>query len=98
MLLLRHTAAAAAPARACRYCILGDGCMMEGVSNEVCSLAGHWGLGKLICFYDDNEISIDGDTDIAFTEDVGKRYEALGWHVRARRPLVFRAGCLIWRL
>jgi transketolase len=55
---------------------------MEGVSNEACSLAGHWGLGKLIAFYDDNEISIDGNTDISFTEDVAKRYEALGWHVR----------------
>ena len=56
--------------------------MMEGVSNEACSLAGHWGLGKLIAVYDDNEISIDGSTDLAFTEDVPKRYEALGWHVQ----------------
>ncbi|KAL2892438.1 Transketolase-2 chloroplastic [Bienertia sinuspersici] len=63
------------------YAILGDGCQMEGVSQEVCSLAGHWGLGKLIAFYDDNHISIDGDTEIAFTEDVDKRFEALGWHV-----------------
>jgi transketolase len=63
------------------YCILGDGCMMEGISNEACSLAGHWGLGKLIALYDDNKISIDGHTEISFTEDVGKRYEALGWHV-----------------
>ncbi|GLC33729.1 Transketolase [Pleodorina starrii] len=63
------------------YCILGDGCMMEGISNEACSLAGHWGLGKLIALYDDNKISIDGHTDISFTEDVAKRYEALGWHV-----------------
>ncbi|GLT51938.1 hypothetical protein SLA2020_253090 [Shorea laevis] len=63
------------------YAILGDGCQMEGVSNEVCSLAGHWGLGKLIAFYDDNHISIDGDTDIAFTENVDKRFEGLGWHV-----------------
>lgn len=63
------------------YCILGDGCMMEGVSNEACSLAGHWGLGKLIALYDDNKISIDGHTEISFTEDVAKRYEALGWHV-----------------
>lgn len=54
---------------------------MEGVSQEACSLAGHWGLGKLIAFYDDNHISIDGNTDIAFTEDVDKRFEALGWHV-----------------
>jgi transketolase len=63
-----------------RYVILGDGCQMEGVSNEAASLAGHWGLGKLIAFYDDNHISIDGNTDIAFTEDVLARYEALGWH------------------
>jgi transketolase len=63
------------------YCILGDGCMMEGISNEACSLAGHWGLGKLIALYDDNKISIDGHTDISFTEDVAARYRALGWHV-----------------
>lgn len=63
------------------YVILGDGCQMEGVTNEACSLAGHWGLGKLIAFYDDNHISIDGNTEIAFTETVEARYEALGWHV-----------------
>lgn len=63
------------------YVIVGDGCMMEGISNEACSLAGHWGLGKLIAFYDDNQISIDGNTNIAFTENVGKRFEGLGWHV-----------------
>ncbi|KAM7275340.1 hypothetical protein ACFE04_017206 [Oxalis oulophora] len=63
------------------YCIIGDGCNMEGISNEAASLAGHWGLNKLIAFYDDNHISIDGDTDIAFTEDVGTRFESLGWHV-----------------
>ncbi|XP_039145163.1 transketolase, chloroplastic-like [Dioscorea cayenensis subsp. rotundata] len=63
-----------------KYVIVGDGCQMEGVSNEACSLAGHWGLGKLIAFYDDNHISIDGDTEIAFTEDVITRFEALGWH------------------
>ena len=53
---------------------------MEGIANEACSLAGHWGLGKLIAFYDDNHISIDGDTEIAFTEDVSTRFEGLGWH------------------
>ncbi|KAF5835261.1 Transketolase, thiamine diphosphate binding domain-containing protein [Dunaliella salina] len=63
------------------YCIAGDGCMMEGLSNEASSLAGHWGLGKLIMLYDDNKISIDGHTEISFTEDVLKRYEGLGWHV-----------------
>jgi transketolase len=64
------------------YCILGDGCNMEGISNEACSLAGHWGLGKLIALYDDNNISIDGHTEISFTEDVAARFEALGWHVQ----------------
>jgi transketolase len=64
------------------YVILGDGCNMEGVSSEACSLAGHLGLGKLIALYDDNHISIDGSTDLAFTENVGKRYEAYGWHVQ----------------
>eukprot|EP00250_Pteridium_aquilinum_P014792 c22202_g2_i1 orf=231-1691(+) len=63
------------------YCIVGDGCNMEGISNEACSLAGHWGLGKLICLYDDNHISIDGDTEIAFTENVEDRFAALGWHI-----------------
>jgi transketolase len=63
------------------YVILGDGCNMEGVSGEACSLAGHLGLGKLIALYDDNHISIDGDTAVSFTEDVGKRFEAYGWQV-----------------
>jgi transketolase len=64
------------------YVILGDGCNQEGVSAEACSLAGHLGLGKLIALYDDNKITIDGHTDLSFTEDVGKRYEAYGWHVQ----------------
>lgn len=63
------------------YCIVGDGCMMEGIASEACSLAAHWALGKLIVFYDDNQISIDGSTELAFTEDVAMRYRAYGWHV-----------------
>ncbi|MEM8717791.1 MAG: transketolase, partial [Cyanobacteria bacterium P01_G01_bin.39] len=63
------------------YTIMGDGCNMEGISGEACSFAGHQGLGKLIALYDDNHISIDGSTDVAFTEDVSKRFEAYGWHV-----------------
>ncbi|RQM23806.1 hypothetical protein B5M09_009107 [Aphanomyces astaci] len=64
------------------YVICGDGCMQEGVTSEASSLAGHLGLGKLIVLYDDNLITIDGSTDLSFTEDVGKRYEAYGWHVQ----------------
>ncbi|KAK7737878.1 Transketolase [Cytospora paraplurivora] len=63
------------------YCFLGDGCLMEGVSSEASSLAGHLQLGNLIAVWDDNHISIDGDTNQAFTEDVKKRYEAYGWQV-----------------
>ena len=63
------------------YVILGDGCNQEGVASEACSLAGHLGLGKLIALYDDNHITIDGNTNVSFTEDVGKRYESYGWHV-----------------
>ncbi len=64
------------------YVMCGDGDMMEGVASEAASMAGHLGLSKLICLYDDNDISIEGSTDIAFTEDVGRRFEAYGWHVQ----------------
>ncbi|MDN3637672.1 transketolase [Simiduia curdlanivorans] len=63
------------------YCFLGDGCMMEGISHEACSLAGTLGLGKLIAFYDDNGISIDGEVEGWFTDNTPARFEAYGWHV-----------------
>ncbi|MBL8442848.1 MAG: transketolase [Zoogloeaceae bacterium] len=63
------------------WVFLGDGCLMEGISHEACSLAGTWGLGKLIAFYDDNNISIDGHVDGWFTDDTPKRFEAYGWQV-----------------
>jgi transketolase len=65
------------------YAICSDGDMMEGVTSEAASLAGHLELGNLIYLYDDNHISIEGSTDIAFNEDVGKRFEAYGWHVQS---------------
>ncbi len=63
------------------YCLCGDGCMQEGIENEAASLAGTLKLGKLIVLYDDNDITIEGNTDSVFSEDVGKRHEALGWQV-----------------
>ena len=66
------------------YVFCGDGCLMEGVSHEACSLAGTWGLGKLIVFYDDNGISIDGKVAGWFTDDTPRRFEAYGWHVVPR--------------
>jgi transketolase len=64
------------------YTICGDGCLMEGVTQEAASLAGHLRLGKLICLYDMNHISLAGGTDLTFTEDTAKRFEAYGWHTR----------------
>ena len=64
------------------FVIASDGDLEEGISGEASSLAGHLGLGRLISFYDQNHISIEGDTKLSFTEDVGKRYEAYGWHVQ----------------
>ena len=63
------------------WVFLGDGCLMEGISHEACSLAGTWGLGKLTAFWDNNGISIDGHVEGWFTEDIPKRFEAYGWHV-----------------
>lgn len=63
------------------FVIAGDGCFMEGVSHEAASLAGHLGLGKLVCVYDDNHVTIDGDTGLAYSDDVARRFEAYGWHV-----------------
>ncbi|GHA84632.1 transketolase [Cognatilysobacter bugurensis] len=63
------------------FVFMGDGCLMEGISHEAASLAGTWGLGKLVAFWDDNKISIDGNTDGWFTDDTPARFEAYGWHV-----------------
>jgi transketolase len=63
------------------YVVAGDGCLMEGLSSEACSLAGHLQLGKMIVFYDSNHITIEGNTDLAFTEDVAMRYQSYGWQV-----------------
>lgn len=64
------------------YVLASDGDLMEGVASEAASLAGHLGLGKLIAFWDDNHITIEGDTDLAFTENVDAKFEAMGWHVQ----------------
>jgi transketolase len=68
------------------YCIAGDGCLQEGISAEASSLAGHQELGNLILLWDDNHISIEGDTETAVSEDTARRYEAYGWHVQRVAP------------
>jgi len=65
------------------YCIAGDGCLQEGLCHEACAIAGHLSLGKLILFYDDNNITIEGSTELSFTEDVSMRFQAYGWHVQS---------------
>ena len=80
------------------WAIACDGCLQEGISAEASSLAGHQKLGNLVLLWDDNHISIEGDTETAFSEDVLKRYEAYGWHVQrvepeaGRRPRPARAA------
>ena len=62
------------------YAICSDGDLMEGIRHESASLAGHLGLGNIVYFYDDNQITIEGKTDLAFSEDIKKRFDAYGWH------------------
>jgi transketolase len=86
MLAARFNDDAFAPAQGRVFGICGDGDLMEGVASEAASLAGHWGLGNLNFVYDDNHITIEGDTSLAFSEDVARRFEAYGWHVLRADP------------
>src|SRR4051794_3993561 len=65
------------------FVIAGDGCFMEGISHEAASIAGHQRLGKLICVYDDNHITIDGNTSLTYSDNVAERFQAYGWHVES---------------
>ncbi len=86
MMAARFNGADFAPVSYRVFGIVSDGDLMEGVASEAASLAGHWGLGNLIYIYDDNHITIEGDTLLAFSEDVGKRFESYGWHVERADP------------
>jgi transketolase len=86
MLEARFGDATFSPARWRVWGIVSDGDLMEGVASEAASLAAHWGLGNLVYLYDDNHISIEGDTALAFTEDVAARFSAYGWHVERADP------------
>ena len=86
MLAARFNDDAFAPVQGRVFGICGDGDLLEGVASEAASLAGHWGLGNLNFVYDDNHITIEGDTALAFTEDAGRRFEAYGWHVQRANP------------
>jgi transketolase len=81
MLAARFNGDGFAPVTHRVFGIVSDGDLMEGVASEAASLAGHWGLGNLVYLYDDNHITIEGNTELAFSEDVGRRFEAYGWHV-----------------
>lgn len=87
MAIAQHLAAARfntadfAPSTWRVFGIAGDGCLMEGISHEAASLAGHLGLGNLVLYYDDNRITIEGETDLAYSEDAAKRFESYGWHI-----------------
>jgi transketolase len=86
MMAARFNRADFAPVSWRVFGIVSDGDLMEGVASEAASLAGHWGLGNLVYLYDDNHITIEGDTALAFGEDVGRRFEAYGWHVERADP------------
>jgi len=86
MLAARFGNASFSPASYRVFGIVSDGDLMEGVASEAASLAGHWGLGNLVYLYDDNHITIEGDTALAFNEDVGRRFEAYGWQVGRADP------------